>query len=426
MQLSAGDRRKFVETMLNLDIFSEMNKRVAAIASTTKDRLTAAKLEVTVAKERLRVRCEHITRLKADMAKRLAESTSAHDIERNELISQKTEIESNIVKIEQKITDSFSNAIELLESRRDKLKVVNTKANTKFKELEKKLQFFDVVAECPTCSQPINSEHKEFCINDLSTNLANVKLVVDKVYTDLTSVDSEIKGVKAEIEVQRKLDSDLKQSRIQLKNVIKDIDKLDKTVYNVSTDKEIVDTELKTASDIRQFLISQMETVSSIAVDLDYCDIANSVLKDSGIKAQIIGMYLPLINTTINNHLRDFGFFAKFSLDSEFNETILARGIDSRPYSSFSEGEKLRIDLAVLLAWRDVAKLQSSMSTNLFIFDEILDASMDISGSQAFLDILNKSNEINLFLVSHSADKWADSFRSTIKFAKIDGFTKIL
>lgn len=202
-------------------------------------------------------------------------------------------------------------------------------------------------------------------------------------------------------------------------------DKFQSEISNVSVDTSAVDREREKLDNVRIEKERQEQEFEELTQLLNYTNLVGSMLKDNGIKATIVDKSIPLINQLINQNLNKFGFFVKFELDSEFNETIAVRGFENASYFDFSEGEKLRIDMAILLAWRDIAMLQNAMFCNVLFLDEITDASMDDEGIEIFSSMLNSLKDNNVFVISHKPEKLENIARSSIIIEKIDGYSRI-
>jgi DNA repair exonuclease SbcCD ATPase subunit len=278
--------------------------------------------------------------------------------------------------------------------------------------------------DCPTCEQSISEDFKAKTIsqrteqvNELTTGLLQMKTEMDKAngklkeFKDIAKVinDNSIKLAKLNSGI-----TELEKFNATLTEEIRQIESGDVT----KTDYEKLDN-------LKEMCYTLDSTKSKLKEDMLYYDVAKNLLQDTGIKTKIIKQYLPIMNKLINTYLSSMDFFVNFNIDENFNETIKSRFRDVFSYANFSEGEKMRIDLALLFTWRAVAKMKNSTNTNLLILDEIFDSSLDATGTDDFLKILNTFDKENVFIISHKQDMLIDKFRSVIKFEKVKNFSKV-
>ena len=305
-----------------------------------------------------------------------------------------------------------------------KLTALKHKFEAHLSSQKEQIKFFTDHDNCPTCKQEIDETFKcdmvqnnQERVKELEDNLE----VVAKNYVETNNKINEIMNIQTEIN-NTKMDihkistkiSSLIEYRTQLEN---EINTIQKTVREDNSDQlnKLVD-ELKEAEDLLSELHDLKQTYQAVSV----------LLKDGGIKAKIIKQYIPIINKLINKYLSSMDFFVQFELNEEFNETIKSRFRDEFSYASFSEGEKMRINLAILFTWRAVAKLRNSISTNILIMDEVMDSSLDSNGTEEFMKVLTQlAIDTNTFIISHKTDQFYDKFTSVIKFEKHKNFSKV-
>jgi DNA repair exonuclease SbcCD ATPase subunit len=296
----------------------------------------------------------------------------------------------------------------------------------KFQQLQNSNKFFNDNTTCPTCSQEINDDFRVEKINSIveKTNLVDLAISdiqgkLDKIINDLNIINdiiNENNNIDKKIDILNSQINERNRQRKALKEQIeakKDIDT--NRIQNELDNLRVMEDEYSNVLDKKNELLEVYE----------YYELVSSLLKDSGIKQTIIRKYIPLINNLVNDYLSKLGFYVRFHLDEDFNETIYARGIEELSYANFSEGEKQRIDIAILLAWRDIAKMQNEMNTNLLFFDEILDGSADSEGAEYIVDLLTTMENTNVFVISHSVDKWLDKCRSVINISRENGYSVI-
>ena len=298
--------------------------------------------------------------------------------------------------------------------------------NNKKSGIQKDMQFFEDNDVCPQCEQGIEHDHKNNIVTKLRDKLGKTMHDYDslsqaleklnKRYDEIASINQTIMSKNTEV-------SALNQSLSLLGKTNKD---LVEEQSNLNIDDDNVVNQKAKLKDLAKLAVDALEEKTSIEEQKQIEDVSKTLLADTGIKTEIIRQYLPIINKLINKYLQAMDFFVHFELDEDFNETIRSRYRDEFTYDSFSEGEKLRIDLAILFTWRQIAKMKNSVNTNLLLLDEIFDSSMDTSGTDLFLQVLNEIGEgTNVFVISHKGDQLFDKFRSVLKFVKKNDFSSI-
>ena len=300
--------------------------------------------------------------------------------------------------------------------------------NREIKENEKNSKFYTDHKNCPTCHQEISEESRA----EATAKADNTIETLNAALAELEEMEQKQVERSNEIsEVQKQIE-DLKSERIahitterNARSAIKAIEgKKEKLQQSEEGDIQDVKAQLEKVMEDREKLIKRKE---ELLVKQNTFTHAGHMLKDSGIKAKVIRYYLPIINALVNKHLKEMDFYVSFDLDENFNETIKSRHRDNFSYMSFSEGEKMRIDLAILLAWREVSRLKNSANTNLLILDEVFDASLDAIGSDDFLKLLdNLSTRSHIFVISHKADQLVDKFQNQVSFQKQGNFSRLV
>ena len=284
--------------------------------------------------------------------------------------------------------------------------------------------FLESNDECPTCEQKIDTEFKTKSIGVRQS--ANVELS-----EGLTKLSDEFNKVSKTLQEFKKTAKEIQTNEVQIAKYRSSIQELEKFNTKLETEianileNEIGKEDIKKLDKLKEKLYSLDSSSKKLKEELFYYDVAKNLLQDTGIKTKIVKQYLPIMNKLVNTYLSSMDFFCNFNLDENFNETIKSRYRDDFSYANFSEGEKMRIDLALLFTWRAVAKMKNSTNTNLLILDEIFDSSLDASGTDDFLKILNTFNTENVFVISHKQDMLFDKFRNTIKFEKNRNFSHV-
>ena len=284
--------------------------------------------------------------------------------------------------------------------------------------------FYEHNADCPTCRQAITLEFKETLCTELSSKEHELNEALKDLQIKITAHESLLKVVRNDEKERSNVRIDLATTQTLIKGYRENIVRLEKEIKNLQTNHDDVDqTELTTLqTEVKE---AQAE-LKQLIDDKSYYDAASSLLKDTGIKTNIVKQYLPVINKLVNKYLTSLDFFVNFNLDESFKESIKSRHRDDFSYHNFSEGEKQRIDMALMLTWRAVAKLRNSINTNLLILDEVFDSSLDNNGTEELMKILHSLEEVNLFVISHKGDILQDKFANIIKFDKIKNFSRIV
>ena len=293
-------------------------------------------------------------------------------------------------------------------------------------KVETDIEFYHDNSDCPTCKQAIGDEFKTHITEERSKKKNEVEKALDQLeseYTKLIEKSAKISVLLTEIDIKNSLltteQSEMLVCQRQINTLKAEIERLSGKHESV----EVEQTKLTTLNDELKELEKNMKTLSEEKI---YYETAGSLLKDSGIKTKIVKQYIPVINKLVNKYLASLDFFVNFTLDESFKESIKSRHRDDFTYASFSEGEKQRIDMALMLTWRAVSKLKNSSNTNLLILDEIFDSSLDANGTEELMKILNMLECANLFVISHKGDILQDKFAHTIRFEKVNNFSRIV
>lgn len=422
MQLTPGDRRVIIEDLLDIDIFTKMNNIL-------KDKIIKNKGDIQDVQYKLEVCNEKIVLIKEHIDELNNISTGLDDKKRKEiedLKSRVSESEAEIVSYKTKIAehDNIESKLTKVSGKIDSIKTIQANLNTKINLLNKELNFFHDNETCPTCEQGIDHDFKTDKITsgsvkkvELSEALSQLEEILEdeeETKLDLKCIQDKVKNYTSQI---RHCEQDIRSLRSDINRLENDKNKEKDLSANKAKELEEVNNELKELNETKEELLEHKRVYDMAAV----------LLKDGGIKTKIIKQYIPIINTLINKYLASLEFFVQFELDEEFTETIKSRHRDIFSYASFSEGEKMRIDTALLFTWRAVAKLRNSTATNLLIMDEIFDSSLDNAGTDEFLKLISDlSGDSNIFVVSHKGDVLYDKFHSVIKFEKVKNFSKIV
>ena len=308
--------------------------------------------------------------------------------------------------------------------KRDKLKDIQFTLKDKHNRETKMITFFEENDECPTCEQEISKEFKTKKIQQNQISVNQLDEGLEKLSTEMSKVNTKLKEYKNVAKLIRENEVSIAQLNTSIKELEKFNVKLETEIEQYKKDG-VEESDIEKLESLKLDIQKVEEQKTKLREDKVYHEAARSMLMDTGIKTKIIKQYLPIMNKLINKYLTSMEFYVNFTLDENFEETIKSRYRDEFTYASFSEGEKMRIDLALLFTWRAVAKMKNSTNTNLLILDEIFDSSLDGTGTDEFLKILNTLSGENVFVISHKQDVLVDKFRSTIKFEKIRNFSHV-
>ena len=422
MQLKAGERRDIIEDLLDIQIFTTMNTLL-------KDRVSDNKAEISDIKYQI-----DLIENKIDSAK--THNASIRKIKETEVGKLKEKLKEQVAFVEEQqgIMDSILDEIEELNSsigdkaeQKKKLtefQELNHDLTTRLNKLRKDVEFYQNHDNCPTCKQGIEHEFKEETIESSKSTAKEIETAKGEIGHKSLAVETRLEEIDKVEDIMSEKNISVSEHRANVKIGMNTCKSIKKELDGAQQEVEEIDTSdiKKLESDLVDYHTNQNELFDHREI----LSVVASMLKDGGIKTRIIKQYVPVMNKLINKYLSAMDFFVQFELDENFNETIKSRFRDEFSYASFSEGEKLRIDLALLFTWRAVSKLRNSVSTNLLIMDEIMDSSLDNAGTEEFLKIIEElTADSNIFIISHKGDQLFDKFHSVIKFEKVKNFSRI-
>jgi DNA repair exonuclease SbcCD ATPase subunit len=422
MQLPTGQRRDIIEDLLDLQIFTVMNNLLKIKSNENRDLIIENASDKKVITEKIKLIRQHLLEMQNNNEVIITEKKERLQEVLTQIESLDLDIESfdmNITELDNKITDE-----DIVSSKMKKLESLRHQIKAKKDILSKEVKFFSEHDNCPTCKQEIN---KEFQCEAIDTRKQTIGEIEDGLgqltdqYEELSKRIDEIIAIRAEIQ-SAKLEKHKTNTKIEsLNSYKKELEDEIKSIKKANSNRD--DSNLiEFEEELKQLTVKGVD----IEEDRTVLAAAGALLKDGGIKSRIIKQYIPIINKLINKYLSAMEFLVQFELDEEFNETIKSRHRDEFSYASFSEGEKMRINLAILFTWRAVAKLRNSISTNILIMDEVFDSSLDATGTEEFMKILNQLTvDTNTFIISHKTDQIADKFNNVIRFEKHKNFSRI-
>lgn len=425
MQLPPSHRREIIEDLLDIRIFSVMNTILKDRGRELADRMRQMDADIEVHKEKVRLQDEFIRTLKQSQQKRSADvdlriATTEEEI--NQHLIQVDLIKSEIRDLQDNIADA-----EKIYGDKEKMFDINKQLRERINKTQADIKFYHEHDNCPTCDQALTDELKSKALTEHAARETELQTAMAELETQLNIISARIDNI---VQIQQNI-SEAEGKLINYNHQViagqKYIQKLQEEKLQDEDDTGNLDDERQKLKAMAREVMTMASEKTTLNEEKYYQDIAASLLKDTGIKTKIIRQYLPAINKLVNKYLSAMDFFVSFELDEAFNETIKSRHRDDFTYASFSEGEKQRIDLALLFTWRTIAKMKNSASTNLLLLDEVFDSSLDHNATDYLMNILNTLGEdTNVFVISHKGDILFDKFRSVIKFEKFQNFSRIV
>ena len=420
MQLPAAHRREVIEDLLDIGIFSRMNALLKDRMKDVRDELKDCDHGVNLAEQKYNFQKDNITNLEK-LTKNFDDQLKTN-YENNE-----REIDSIYLEIQEK-TKRSEELIALTKDQKEigkkfeSLKEVSSKLKHKSDSVDKELNFFINHDSCPTCQQEITTDLKQNRTEDLSAKK-------EELLDAFLKLDTHIKSVQKNVQSLNEYNSEISELNYEIQSLRKRESRLTKQQMDIANkrneEKPDLDIEYAKLKTVLGELEQKQSECAFVRNQQNQYKIISNLLKDGGIKSQIIKKYVPVINKLINKYLTNMDFYVNFTLDEEFNEVIKSRFRDEFSYASFSEGEKQKIDLSLLFTWREVAKLKNSVSTNLLILDEVFDSSLDTSGTEELLKILKDiSGNTNVFVISHKGEILSERFPNQMRFEKVSDFSK--
>ena len=410
MQLHLGARREIIEDILDISIFTSMNAVLKKKYTDLENKLRIITGEIDVAKQKASLQEQYIKTLETDKQSKVTKILEEID-ETDEKIKQF----QDCAKEASTEKEGLGNVSE----RKRSLDKYRTKFESQITKHRRDLDFFHNTDECPTCQQGIEHDHKQLMTQRDEDKISELEGALTELDTQYNEVERLVKQVS---ELDDKIISANNEAIAQQRI----LQRLQLEYQDTQNKVGDIDVEKKKLKRLAKDAVKKTEDRIELGEQEHYFDVAKSMLQDSGIKTKIIKAYLPIINKLVNKYLASMDFFVQFDLDETFKEEIKSRHRDKFSYASFSEGEKQRIDLALVFTWRTIAKMKNSASTNILLLDEVFDSSLDNNGTEYVMQLLNTIGEdTNVFVISHKGDQLFDKFRSVIKFEKRQNYSVI-
>lgn len=423
MQLSSGQRREIIEDLLDLQIFTTMNNVLKNKVLINSENIYQSKSDQKLIEEKIKLIKEHLIELQNNndqLVNEKKERIKGANFQIDTLNQSYWELENKRKDLEENNNNS-----ECLSKKINKLSKLKHQIEANLSVVKKDVEFFDNHDNCPTCKQEIDEQFKCETIETKNKQIEEYNNGLDLLTKEYETANEELKKI---LDIQSKINDlrmEINNIKTKINSMIEYRDRMEeeinsiKKVENRKEDNKIpeLEKELKTI----ELKYNELEEERNLLT------IATTMLKDGGIKARIIRQYVPIINKLINKYLSSMEFMCQFELDEQFNETIKSRYRDEFSYASFSEGEKMRINLAILFTWRALAKLRNSINTNILIMDEVFDSSLDANGTEEFLKLIKDlTSDTNTFIISHKTDQLYDKFEKVIKYEKHKNFSRII
>jgi len=424
MRLPAADRRNIVENLLDIDVFSKMNEALKSRLLSTKEELRSVESSIST----IRLKIEH----KADMIKKIEEkSDSQLDSYKKSATEEQESLQALLEKkaaLQEEIA-ALAESVSSVDKQRDSISqmtALRKQMHGNVKKVQDERTFYEQNEECPVCKHELPDEFRQDMIGkkesretELALALQKMERMLEDARTKLDIANDVVKQIDDKKQESHKTDSAIASSKKYLKQLQELADKTQREKASIQTERDAM-TALQAEEDTAE------GHKKDFVEDLHTMEIATVLLKDSGIKRKIIRKYIPALNKIINKYLISMDFFAQFTLNEDFNEIIKSRHRDEFSYENFSEGEKLRIDVSLLLAWRDIARMKNSANTNLLILDEVFDSSLDAVGTEEVIKILQgMGGSSNIFVISHKSDQLLDKFQNILTYKKVNNFSKL-
>ena len=425
MQLSTSNRRDVIEDLLDIRIFSAMNNLIKEKIRTEKEKIRSLDLKRDNIKDKISMQENFIKELEEQGKNNITENEKKRDQLGDEvcvLIMQTEGLEDDVYGLTEEQKKLTGAGEKLL-----KLNTLKGKLSNKVSTLTKEHKFFTGNRVCPTCTQDIEEEFRLNKISDVESKASELKKGYEELEDSIKSEQERERQFNQLSKEISKLNNGISKNNTQISGFQRQIRDLESEAKRFTEQLANRSTENEKLVEFNSSLKETLEESSERREEVIYHDFAYSLLKDDGVKTKIIKKYLPFINQQVNRYLQLMDFYINFSLDDEFKESVKSPIHDKFSYESFSEGEKMRIDLSLLFTWREIARMKNSASTNLLILDEIFDSSLDGFGTEYFTKIIKYVvSDANVFVISHKTDDLIDSFDKIIKFDKIKGFSKLV
>ena len=425
MQLSPPHRREVIEDLLDIKIFSTMNLILKDRVKTLKEQIRDLEYKMEITKEKVQMQQRFIQDLKTQSKENNVQRHTEIRKLQDEIVLTQKENEGNLVTCTKLQTDLKK--YDSVDDEHNKLRIYESKFADKFKKLRSDYKFFDKNDTCPTCKQSIDEELRTTKKTSITSSISELENASSELNDKLQKIKEDLQSKKDLLAQLQELNAQMVSNNKEISWKEQSIKKLNDQIAKQEGGGANLKREQEKLKELAKEGVSIEKYMSTSKHDRDNHDVVVNMLKDTGIKSNIIKKYLPVMNQLINRYLKELDFYVSFELNENFEETIKSRFRDEFSYASFSEGEKMRIDLALLFTWRTIAKMKNSANTNLLMLDEIFDSSLDSSGTDDFMKILRTfSEDTNVFVISHKPDVLQDKFDRLLRVEKKQNFSTII
>ena len=423
MRLPAKDRKVIVENLLDINVFSDMSTVIKARLSDSKDKITILSSKI----ENLMIKIEGHENLIRRLTKKSEESKDKYQTDVDSTTKLLRESEKEIDRLNESIDHHLSlipnnEPVHKLQKAQEVLNTIKSKV----KGLAAEVRFYESNSHCPTCKQSITEEHKNKSVDEKGEKISKLEEGKDQLQETIDSLKEDVQSSNEHLCAIDLLRKDVSSQSAIMQAQGEYIRRAEKRIKEIDNDNSELDSEKEALKEFIEDWKDSEKTRISLTSDRVDLETVYGLLKEGGIRSKIIKYYLPIMNSLINQYLTSMDFFCQFTLDENFSETIKSRYRDDFTYFNFSEGERLRIDLSLLLAWREIARMKNSVNCNLLILDEVFDSSLDSVGTEEFLRILEDlGKRANVFVITHKADQLMDKFQNNIHFTKKGNFSNM-
>ena len=423
MKLNPAHRREVIEDLLEIEVFSLMNNLLRVRMGENQSLLTEIGMEANLVTEKISLQEKYIREVAEIQNDKIAETERSLDENREKLVSNETTVD-NLLEDQDTLTTFLEERAQMITDY-NMFQGYKTKIEDRIRRVRDDVKKYRDMGICGLCKQEVSHDHKHEIINEKSTEILECEEAILQLEDTLTSTKKSIDEFEHYQELSSRMDTKVQKLNTESESIRQYIDLLVRDIEYLTKVKNKAGQDQEKLNEYNNQLEAHREKGIELRDSKKYLTVASDMLKDSGIKTLIIRQYLPIMNKLINKYLSDMDSYFDFHLDENFGETIRANFRDTFTYDSFSEGEKMRIDLALLFTWRAIAKMKNSANTNLLILDEVFDSSLDTNGTDEFLKILQGMGSSNVFIISHKGDALNEKFDNVIKFEKMKNFSKI-
>ena len=424
MQLSGPQRREIIEDLLDIKIFSAMNNLLKDKVSENKNSLQELKYQLKLTQEKIEVQKKFIEDIRQSNNDKIDSNSREIQKSKSSILRHKQKIE----KLNEQIKDLLNKIKDKdkLQNKVGKITAIENNIEQKIKRLKKEIEFFETKNECPTCNQAIDRSLAEKKIQEKNKNLEEVQQGLDQLGKEYEKTSEKVQEMININDLITSKQTEVSSESGNINALNNYIEKLNEDNNALTDNRKDLGKENQKLGRLTNDMSKHRQSQEKLVNEKNLYEVAGVMLKDQGIKTKIIKQYVPIMNKLINKYLAAMDFFVEFQLDENFVEVIKSRHRDEFTYDSFSEGEKMRIDLAILFTWRAIARMKNSTNTNLLVLDEVFDASLDNNGCDEFLKLIHQlGGEQNVFVISHKGDILQDKFFSTVRFEKHKNFSRI-